>query len=268
MPTLLQSSPMPRARFAAVLALLLALVPGGLAAQADAGTPLSVSEAWIIVAGQTHGAYSTEWRTDVVLTNTTGSQADVVLTLTSHPAEPFLMTTLAPGESLAFPNIAGDTFASQGFLSPIIVHTLASRSVSIRAFAYAIVDGQTTERQEIGVVYGRGFPPLQVLRRLAQDDTYRTNVGIANLSDERHRVVIALQRIAGRTVAATAIDVPPRSVVQLPLSLLFPLIESEGDLSVLVEVPSGDCYAYASVVNNETQRAVFVAPAAALAPTR
>ena len=90
-------------------------------------------------------------------------------------------------------------------------------------------------------------------------DTFRTNVGLANLGEHEAIFTLALQR-GGRNVAVTRYRVSASALVHTSVQSLFPMITKGDDFTVLVETSAPDTYIYASVIDNETNQTHFIQP--------
>ena len=221
--------------------------------------PLIVSRAVVPVIGQREGFAGILWRSDVALHNDSPEAVTVVVSPLPIP-ELFQMRTLAPGESVVMENVAADSFGIARGVTPLLIQTLARRSVTIYATAYGILEGRPTPRQIIPVLYDELPPSVQQLSSLAMNESLRTNIGLVNLGDEPALFTLALQRLAGRPLATQALIVPPTSSVHVPLNALFPLVTEGDDLTLLVDTLGPRTYAYASVVRNDTHEAYFIQP--------
>ena len=236
------------------LAVLLLMSAIGSAAQ-----EIVTSRAVIPVVGSVRGVGGIEWRSDVAIRNDLPANVEILMTLVSLPDEPFYFTTIPAGQTITFNNIVRDTFGLDGVLSPLVVQTFAPMSVTVGSIAYGIRGAELTEPQVIQAFYGNGIPHFQTLPSLARNDTFRTNIGISNLGDSKATIVMALQRVAGRNVAVLSMDIAPRSHMQLPLELFFPLIAESDGLALVVE-QTGEVLVYGSVLANATSNGRFVAP--------
>jgi hypothetical protein len=241
----------------------LALVLGATALQAQeasggAGTP-SVSVV-VPVVGSVEGPGNGRWRTEVDLHNAGRADTTVALMLPTAPDQPVFITTLAGGQTMHFGDVVTEAFGLDGALSPLVVQTMGRRSVSIRANAYCIEGTDTSEPQPISISYGTTFYPIRVLYGLSFSDSYRTNIGLANLGEKEAAFTLALQRIPGRPLAVTHVTVPASSLGHASSKTLFPLITDGDDFSVMAETSSGDTYVYASVIQNGTNLAKFIDP--------
>lgn len=243
-------------RLTAVLAVLLAALPA--AAQTTPETETAAMTAVVIpVVGNTLGANDVRWKTDLELLN--DQRTAVIVTIEMASPFGFVSYTMAPGETLRFPDIVGQVFGSEDALSPLIVRTNARRSVSIRASAYGVRGSETFPPHEIAISYRSTYFPSRILQGLVFSDDFRTNIGLVNLGTKEAEFVLALQRIRGRNLAVTRLTLPPNSLWHFSVQSAFPLVSKGDSFSVLVETPSPDTYVYGSVVANATNVARFIA---------
>ena len=228
------------------------------AGQPVADAPTEYVSAVIPVIGHVAGFEGVEWRSDVAVRNDLAYPVEIVLSVPGVPGEPFLMQTLAPGESVTFTDASATTFGTTGYLSPLVVQTPGTQSVSVLATAYGIKDGKVTRTQIIPAVYGTTGPGSRSLRGLSFGNEYRTNIGLGNLGDTPVTLSLALQRVAGRNVAVTTVVLPPHSLIHEALQKFFPLVTEGSDFIVVVDSPTPGSYAYASVILNSTNDGTFV----------
>lgn len=243
----------------AAVALLL-LLASGLAAQEPPPEeePLVISRAVVPVIGLIGGFEGVIWRSDVALYNDSPAEVTVVVSPLTQP-DLFQMMTLAPGQSIVYANAAADGFGIGG-VAPLLIQTLARRSVTVFATAYGLLEGRQTPTQIIPVLYSELPSSIQELRSLTMNEDYRTNIGLVNLGTEPAVFTLALQRLAGRPLATLTVVVSGESSVHVPLNQLFPLVTEGSDLTLLVDTISARTYAYASLVRNDTHEAVFIQP--------
>jgi hypothetical protein len=255
----------PRARARARLLLLfvpfLAATPL-LAQDEPASDPeIVVSRAVVPAIGQIVGAGGVLWRSDVVLVNDSAEPATVVISPLPLP-DAFQMRTLDPGESILFTNVGADSFGIGSGVVPLLVQTLARRSVTVFATAYGLDEGRLTPTIIVPILYGELPPSIQQLRGLTMTKEARTNVGIMNFGDETATVTLALQRLEGRPIAMQTVLVPPEGSYHVPLNLLFPLVESADDFSLVLDSAAPRTFSYAVVLSNDTHAGMFVLPIA------
>ena len=219
-----------------------------------------VSTLIVPVVGSTFGSGMIRWMTDVELRNETALEVDVAVELPSAPEAPAFLLTLAPGQSQRFTDIVGQAFGMDSVLSPLRVTTGSRRSVTVRAHAYAVREGQISPLQPIDTYSTDTYFPIRVLDGLAFSDAQRTNIGLVNFSDQEATFVLSLQRVAGRNMAAVQIRVAAGGLVHTSLQSLFPVVSKGTGFSVVVETPFRETHVYASVIENDTNGARFIVP--------
>ena len=258
-------------RFVLIVAALLAAS----AALAQAPQPEAPAEperpsatVMVPVVGKVYGAGSVQWRTDVDLINNLGRDVMVMLSLPTapNPDDAWMLFQLPAGAVQRFSDVIA-SFNMDRALSPLMVKTLNSKQpVRVSATVYAVkLDNPTTpvHPEPIAVAYADAFFPLRALYGLSFSDSFRTNVGLANLGERPALFTIALQRVTGRNIAVTQLTVPPGTLWHTSIQALFPLITKGEDFSLLIETGSRDTYVYASVIENATNEARFIEPAVA-----
>jgi hypothetical protein len=251
---------MPRFVFI-VAAFLLAAAAAAQTPPAAPEPPAMVSATVMVpVVGKVFGAGSVQWKTDVELINNLGHDVTLVLSLPTAPDQPMIVFPLPAGATQRFNDVIA-AFGMDIALSPLMVQTLQSRQpVRVMAAVYAVkADGSGTSHPE-PITLADAFYPLRALYGLSFSDSFRTNVGLANLGDREALFTIALQRITGRNLAVTQITVPPNTLWHTSIQALFPLITKGDDFTILVETGSRDTYVYASVIENATSEARFIEP--------
>jgi hypothetical protein len=244
---------------ARVLTSLLLLLAGAGAYAAD--PPRSVS-VLVPIVGSVVGINNVRWKTDIDLYNDSRSEANVMLSLPTAPDQPFILVAIPPSSGQHFEDIVAETFGMSEMLSPLKITTIDStHSVRVAANVYGVHDADVTRPEPIAVTYGASYGPLRSLNGLSFSDTFRTNIGLANLGEHDAFFTLALQRVPGRNVAVTRYKVPPNTLVHTAVQSLFPVITMGDDFIVVVETSSPDTYIYASVVDNETNQTHFIQPA-------
>jgi hypothetical protein len=248
----------------ALTSIVLLLAAAG-AYAADAPKSVSVL---VPIVGSVVGINSVRWKTDVDLYNDSRSEATVMLSLPTAADQPFILVTIPASSGQHFSDIVAETFGMAETLSPLKITTIdSSRSVRVLANVYGVHDADVSLPEPIAVTYSAAYFPLRTLNGLSFSDTFRTNVGLANLGEHEASFTLALQRLPGRNVAVTRFNVPANTLVHTAVQSLFPAITKGDDFTVVVETSSPDTYVYASVIDNETNQMHFVQPAvAALIP--
>ncbi len=257
-------------RFVLIVAALLAA--SAAAAQAPPEPPAEPERpsatVMVPVVGKVFGAGSVQWRTDVDLINNLGHDVKVILALPTAPSpeDAWMLFQLPAGATQRFTDVIA-SFNMDRALSPLMVKTLNSKQpIRVSATVYAVkVNDPTasTHPEPIAVAYADAFYPLRSLYGLSFSDSFRTNVGLANLGENPALFTIALQRVTGRNIAVTQLTVPPGTLWHTSIQALFPLITKGEDFSLLIETGSRQTYIYASVIENSTNEARFIEPAIA-----
>lgn len=244
-------------RRALILALMAAIV-SAMPAVAQEGEP-EVFRSVVPVVGRTLGIANVEWHSALAMTNPHHIEVTVGLTLMGG-GEPFFLTTLAPGQTMALGDLVGEVFGSPGRISILEIASIGGPvSVGVRVLGYQ--NGKLVAQQPIPV-YGTTMPfASQRLHGLTVGETFRTNLGIANGGDEDATVTLGLQRIDGRTIASVVVPIAGRSLRQEPLQSYFPLLTEGSNLTVVAEASRANVIVYASVISNSSQQARFIAPA-------
>jgi hypothetical protein len=231
-----------------------------LASSAAAQAPQSVS-VLVPIVGSVVGPNDIRWKTDVELHNDTREEMFIALRLPTAPAGPAIGFTLPPGGTQSFKDVVAEAFGIEAALSPLIVETMGKRSARVSANTYAIHGMDVTRPEPIPITYVEASYPLRTLNGLSFSDVFRTNLGLVNLGEREATFTLALQRVAGRNISVARLTLPANSLSHTPIQILFPLITKGDDFSVVVETSSPNTYVYASVIENATSEARFIAPA-------
>lgn len=233
------------------------------ATAAGADDPSESVSVLVPVVGSVSGANGVRWKTDVDLVNDMNHEITVALSLPTTAA-PSILLTLPPHSTQRFADVAAEAFGLETALSPMQVQTLGKRSVRITASVYGVRGSEVFRPAAIAIDYGNSYMPLRALHGLSFTDAFRTNIGIVNLGERPATITLALQRLEGRNVAVQRMTLQPNTISHLAIQSLFPLITKGDDFTVLVESGSRDTYAFASVIDNETNEAHFIQPAVAV----
>jgi hypothetical protein len=224
----------------------------------DAAQP-RVSTVVVPVVASTLGPSMYRWLTDVELVNETSLPLDVAVELPAAPDAPAFVTTLSPGQVQRFNDIIGQAFGLPNAISPLRITTAGRRSITVRAHAYTVRGNDVSPMQRLDVYANDTWFPIRVLDGLAFSDSFRTNIGLVNFSDQDAEFVLALQRVPGRNVAITHLHVGAGGLIHSSIQSLFPLITNGSGFSVVVETPVRQTHVYASVIESTDNRARFIA---------
>ena len=216
-----------------------------------------VTETVVPVVANLTGMFGIEWRTQLFLSNDVSREVDVAVTLPGVDG-PFYFTSLAPGASVNFNDVIRETFGLDRAMGPLLIRTSGRFPVTAIASIYGVRDGNVVGVQRVPVLAQPPFGTLRLLSNLILSDNFRTNVGLVNYSERPVTFSAALQRISGRDVATTVMTVAPDSVTHMSMAGMFPLVSDGGTYSIVVEASSPQSFAYASVLNNDTNDARFV----------
>ena len=240
---------------------LFCLIATTLTAFAARAQDMPMTTVVVPVVGSVVGLDNVRWRTEVELRNETRTEANVVLTLPTTPEQAAIaLPGIPPGGVVRFADIVGQAFNLDTAISPMVVQTDGRRSITIHANVYGTRGNDAIPPQPIPIDYTSSFFPTRVLQGLSFSDAFRTNVGIANLSERDASFTLALQRVPGRNVAVTHVTLPATSLWHASIQSLFPLITAGDNFSVVVETSAPNTHVYASVIENGTDAARFVAP--------
>jgi hypothetical protein len=235
------------------------------ALRADAQQQQETTTVIVPIVGNIGGLNGIRWVTALELHNNTAAPIEMWMLLPTTAEAQAYNRTLAGGETIVMRDVIGEAFGTQTALSPLKIIASGRRSLSVRANAYPTRGGEVLTPEPIAVDYQVSFYPIRALSGLAFSDDLRTNIGLANLSDDRPATfVLALQRLPERNLAIARITLPPLTLTHTSIQSLFPMITKGNDFTVIVETPSADTYAYASVIDNSTSAARFVAPSVAV----
>ena len=252
----------------AIALLILGLAAATAARAQPSDPPLDMTTVVVPVVGSVIGATGVHWKTDLELRNDQNVELNVLISLPAAGGDRWQMVSLPPGESVRYIDVVGQAFGLNAALSPLVVQTEGRRSVTIRATAYGIRGTEVSPPQPITINYGAAYYPIRMLQNLSFNDQFRTNIGLANLSERSAEFVLALQRVPGRNLAVNRVTLPPKTLWHTAIQAMFPLITSGDHFSVVVETPTHETYVYASVIENVTNRAMFVQPMISVSTAR
>jgi hypothetical protein len=216
--------------------------------------------ALVPVVGAVTGVGQVRWRAAVTITNRLPRQVDVILTMPTAPGEPFLMTSLAPGQQLVYRDISREAFGRENLVAPLLIHTLDRFSVQINAVIEGDGPDGPVQSQPLSTVYGLRFGPVVALPGLASTDEHRTNVGLVNLGESEATFTMVLQRLEGRNLALQRITLPPQTIIHISLQAIFPLLSEADRLTLLCESIGENAYIFASVLRNDDHSGIVIGP--------
>jgi PKD repeat protein len=215
------------------------------------------------VAAQTSGAHGTEWRTELTIANggTRGAGVTLRYVPTIGGNEAVREAVIPAGSSQTWHNALRDLFA------------LTSGSGGIRIESsdplgapFLIVSSRTFTGGLDGT-YGQQVPADSDatsvetwLTGLESGTAFRTNLGFVNETPGHASLELTLSAADGTVVGRNTIGAPPRSLQQMPLGHLFPLLGEapRSGLSLAIRSTAPGVRTYASVVDNRTQDPVYI----------
>ncbi len=222
------------------------------------------ADEWLVpVVAHNPGQQGTFWRTDVGIFNPGESPAAV-------DAE-----YLPQGLDNSGGGMAANTVVLPAFTTRVVADVAGTLfgvangkgALLLRGSAPIVVTSRTYTNQQAGGTFGHGGPPVRpqmlaatprTIAGVRQAGGYRSNVGLVT---GRRGVIVTLRlRDADGTVLATrsSFYVPPRSLVQLGLTTLFPDVPAPNPVGSLEVLPDGPLLAYLSVVDGTSQDPVLV----------
>ena len=261
-----------------------------------AGTP-NDSSMIIPVVGHLDGS-DARWRSDVRLANTGDERLRYQLTLV--PADITIgmkQTTLevAPGDTTALDDIVRAWYgvgslgeSSAGYLEvrPLVTNQQGNGTDVPKATASTVLTSRTFSQSSAGTL-GEFIPGVPFgnfigrfagsdtaqkvlsLQQIAQNDAFRTNVGLVEASGQAASALLSIFNAGGTKLAEIPVSLRANEQKQLNSFLASEGITSLSDGRIEVRVSSGEgkVTAYAAVVDNRSKDQLFV-PAVQLGETQ
>jgi PKD repeat protein len=226
------------------------------------GAPEPVSTSLVLpVVGRAPGINGTFWRSDVTLFNPTqGWLTGNVRCLAAGSDNRFAGSrpiSIAPGRTV----ILADVLSWLGLSSGSGALELMWNS------AAAVVTSRTYTTAANGGTYGQSIDPIASFGQdvyvtgLRSDSAYRSNVGFVNGADTPITISVSLLSPLGQTLAATSVQLQPRSQAQYSVASLFPnaATSSLGTFTLQAHSDATSLFAYGSVIDNLSGDPVFFA---------
>ena len=234
---------------------------------------VNLTTLYIPASARATGAENTYWVTDVAIANLTQKAATInVAYLPKNQANPTPQNTslaLQAGEQLLLADVYASLFgldSGNGALRVITSHP--DVKVTSRTYNAAGANG----------TYGQFIPAFDesaaaasgvavALTQLQENDAFRTNIGLVNLSPFEITVRIDLYRGSGNLLGPVTVDLAPYEMRQI--NRVFDEVGGgtvdNGFAVVSVRSTEGKVLAYASVVDNRSGDPIYV-PSQALLP--
>jgi hypothetical protein len=236
------------------------------------------------------GDRGASWRTDVNVTNVSAVAVTVDVVFfptgggdnTQALSQPVSLGTIAPGATLQYADIFENLLGIDSGSGALVFFSAAADAPQL--FEPVVVTGRVYNATPEGT-YGLAAPGLpwydeaspqaasvgadaHLLAGLASNTDYRSNVGVWNGSDVSTSIVarIEIRNANGQVVARTDLSLPPLAHRQINDILATLGLSGQGYLarvSVLSYTssepnPRPYLFAYAAVIDNRTNDAIFV----------
>lgn len=240
---------------AALVALVLLATSLDVAAQDMGGANVLIP-----IAGRTAGAFGSEWRTDLVITNLEIDPVNVHISFyESATKASFTNKVVPPNGTLVLEDVIRTTLATETGVGMLRV---SAGTTGARLVARAYVHNRGNPAGE----FGQGVPAVpvdalsqdHVLSGIVAGSSRRTNVGVANPWPTEVDVVLTLHDRDGEILAQDARTVAPLSIWQINDVFASLGVTPVAEASLRVNSSAG-VYPYASIVRNDSGDAVFVA---------
>jgi hypothetical protein len=226
----------------------------GLSGDLTLRTNLREPERTYLVGGMAHtaGANDSQWRSKLVLLNSSGSEAAAAVEYVSDAESTPVDVTLSPGEMAAWDDVVVDLFEADDSSGAIRVD--ADRTMVVTARTYNLSDSGTFGQFLPGVDQGQTLRSGQtaLLSQLANNEQFRTNIGFVNLVDKACRVEITLHDAAGDPVGEVrSLRVPASAWNQDNDTFVKAGAGEHDDAWARVELVTNNCavWGYASVID-------------------
>ncbi len=210
------------------------------------------------------GYGSSFFSTDLSIANVGEETATVEVTFLEHDRDnnraPSRLLTLAPRETRQIDDALGTLFGLSETYGALAVEGAGSdRVVVAERISTQSGAGAGMVGQQVDALSDEGFFSRGSILGLRQDAGFRSNVGLFNPEPFDADVTLTLRRADGEVIGETVVSVPPRGYVQRNLAVLFPnsrMPEGEA-LTLSVESPQLDVFAFAAVIDNVSQDPTF-----------
>lgn len=223
------------------------------------GSDMGSANVLVPIAGRTDGAYGSQWRTDLVVTNLEPEAASIILTFYASATDrSFTSMTLPAGGTLVLEDVVRTTFLRESGLGMLRV---SSARVGARFVARAYIYNRGSARGEFG--QSVTAVPLDALTRehvlsgITSSNGRRTNIGVANPFPVPATLILTMHGRDGQLLGTQYRTVQPSEVLQMNDAFAVFGVSPVAEASVRVTSNVG-VYAYASIVRADSGDAVFV----------
>lgn len=235
-----------------ILAAILASTPLWAQEDSEPEPPLVTTLAVVPVVAEVVGVGDVLWRSEIFLRNSGADDLEVVLSMPGTPGEPFFFTTVSSGDFLALNALLSEVFGVGQAIAPLLVQTIGPRPITVISAIRGFKSDGLTRPQVIPVFYSSRAGTSAMLPGLSITEQRRTNLGLVNYGPNPATFTVGIQVVPGRNIDSTLVYVPPYSVTQRALQEFFPILTEGENLVVIAETFAPDTFAYASVIDNET----------------
>jgi PKD repeat protein len=234
--------------------------------------PQTVFKTLVPVAAETEGASGSSWRTELTLFNPGDDSVDTSIQYLSQvgavPAtgRPATRTvTILPKATLTYDNALRDLFGvTSGAAALSIEATQQVGAPQLRVSSRTFTGSN-------GGTYGQYVPDCPdgtsaataYVTGLVSNPSSRSNIGFVNDSQAAATVQLFLIGSEGTIVSTATLSLPKGSLVQQPLTAIFPGLPPLDGATLKITSTSAAVHAYASIVDNTSQDPIFIS---AIAP--
>jgi hypothetical protein len=212
------------------------------------------ASAWVAAAAHAPGAFSSTWRTDLGVLNSSGQERSVTITVLDHGVQ-VGETVLAvqDGEqanlvdALGLLGVDGTGAIAVAADGPVLVRSRTYNSTETGTFGQGL--------EGVGPEGAASSGSTVWLTGLTENDGFRTNLGLVNVGTSSLRATIQLFDAIGTRVATWTEELAAGEQRHVNRPFLSAAGRSDidvGSASVTVEGGDGRLLAYASVIDNRT----------------
>lgn len=221
----------------------------------------------IPVAGRTPGAFGSNWKTDLVVTNAARKGEPVSVQIffivdayIEHP----IVANLWPNQSVVLADVVRSAFKKEQATGLLLIATKdPDAKITARARIYNVGSANGQYGQTVQAIPLTKLSREAVLTGLTAVDGNRTNMGIANPHAEKAAVSISVFQEDGEFRGSFTTEVGPYGALRI--NDVFNQFQTGPLHGATIRVHSSrGVYPYASVVRNDTGDADFIAGSAAV----
>lgn len=224
---------------------------------------IKISGTTVLVPVVMHGPghQSTQWRTDLWISNSSSLEKDITVTYYPNQGASSSFTThIGPWTTIEIEDVVLSRFGSDDSKGLLLLTTEGSSGFSARARIYNTGNpagefGQYVPGLGQGHWNREGYIP-----GVSGIDGNRANLGIANPTDHEFSCSVTVDDGDNTSLGGGAVQVPAHSVVQVNDIFAQWGIVPHGNVQLRITSGSNDnpIYAYASVVRDGTGDAIFI----------